>query len=61
MSKSGILDPVGLIQPERHLDQPAAKRRDQMQPGLDQLGQPLERQRLAARGGSRTHTLPTCP
>ena len=43
-----IFDPVGLIEPQRHLGEAAAKRRDQMQPGLHQLGQPVEGQRLAA-------------
>ena len=42
----GVLDPVRLIQPKRHLHQAAAKRRDQMQPGLDELGQPLKGERL---------------
>ena len=43
-----IFDPIRLIEPQRHLGEAAAKRRDQMQPGLHQLGQPLEGQRLAA-------------
>ena len=45
-----VLDPVRLIQPEGHLHQAAAKQRDPMQPGLDEFGQPLKRQRLAALG-----------
>ena len=59
----GVLDPVRLIQPKGHLHQAAAKQRDQMQPGLDELGQPLKRQRLAARGriedGHAAH-VPVC-
>src|SRR5262245_54373452 len=41
----GVLDPVRLVQTERHLHQAAAKRRDQRQPGLGELGQPLKGQR----------------
>ena len=43
-----VLDPVGLVEPERDLDQPAAERRDQVQPGLDEPGQPVERERLGS-------------
>ncbi len=46
----GILDPVRLIQSKGHLHQTAAKQWHQMQAGLDESGQPLKREGLAARG-----------
>src|SRR5271156_3259703 len=45
----GVLDPVRLGQPQRHHHPAAAERREQKRAGLDELGQPLKRQGLAAR------------
>ena len=46
-----VVDPVGVVDPERHLGQAPAKRRQQVQPRGDQLGDRLERQLAAGRGG----------
>ncbi len=45
----GILDPVGEVEPERCLDQAAPERWNERQPGLDQPGEALQRQRLRCR------------
>ena len=58
----GVLDPVRLIEAERHVDEPATERRDQVQPRLDQVGQAGKRQRRRRRSdGSRMQMLPTWP
>jgi len=41
-----VLDPVRLVDAERHLDEPSAERRHQVEPGDDRLGEPRQRQRL---------------
>jgi hypothetical protein len=40
-----IVDPVGLVQAQRHVQELAAQHRDQGQPAGQHLGQPGERQR----------------
>lgn len=38
----GVLDPVRMVEPEGHHDQPATKERNQRQPGLNDLGEVLQ-------------------
>jgi len=39
-----VLDPVRMVKPERHGDQPTAKERDQGQPGLNDPGEVIKGQ-----------------
>ena len=46
----GVLDPVRLVDPERHLDQSPPERRQQVQAGLHHFGEVLEGERFRRRG-----------
>ena len=55
----GVLDPQRRVQPERHLDEPAAERRHEVQPRLHQLAHVLVTEPAGATSSDRRRRCPS--